>query len=126
MDLTDPVEGWVERTWKTAKIKHKNGSEVNPDVCNPGVFNPGVGGELLKRWVSEYQLDGAIAHRTRSCRATSMGQLHVKNKLAEIGMPMLIFESDMVDPRAWSDAQVKMRFQGFLETIDARRSKKFS
>ena len=124
VDLTDPVEGWVERTWKTAKIKHKNGSEVNPDVCNPGVFNPGVGGQLIKRWVSEYQLDGAIAHRTRSCRATSMGQLHVKNKLAEMGVPLLIFESDMVDPRAWSDAQIKRQFQDFLEIVETQKKNK--
>lgn len=126
VDLPDPLENLVERTWKTAQYKQKQGSEINPDICNPGVFSPGVGAGLVKRWVFEYKLDGAIGHRTRSCRATSMGQLHVKNKLAEIDVPMLIFESDMVDPRAWSDAQVKMRFQGFLETIDARRSRKFS
>ncbi|MDI6753958.1 MAG: 2-hydroxyacyl-CoA dehydratase family protein [Thermodesulfobacteriota bacterium] len=126
VDLPDPLENLVERTWKTAQYKQKQGSEINPDICNPGVFSPGVGAGLVKRWVFEYKLDGAIGHRTRSCRATSMGQLHVKNKLAEIDVPMLIFESDMVDPRAWADAQVKMRFQGFLETIDARRSKKFS
>jgi benzoyl-CoA reductase/2-hydroxyglutaryl-CoA dehydratase subunit BcrC/BadD/HgdB len=125
LDLTDPVEGWVERTWKTGKIKHKNGSEVNPDVCNPGVFNPGVGGELIKRWISEYHLDGAIAHRTRSCRATSMGQLQVKNKLAEIGVPLLIFESDMVDPRAWSDAQIKKQFEEFLEIVDTHKKNRF-
>jgi len=121
IDLSDPLEGLVERTWKTAKWKQKQGSEINPDICNPGVFSPGVGPELIKKWAREYKLDGAIAHRTRSCRATSMGQLYIKNKLAEIGLPLLIFESDMVDPRAWSDAQVKMRFQGFLETVDARR-----
>ncbi|MBU1208428.1 MAG: 2-hydroxyacyl-CoA dehydratase family protein [Proteobacteria bacterium] len=126
VDLPDPLENLVERTWKTAQYKQKQGSEINPDICNPGVFSPGVGAGLVKRWVFEYKLDGAIGHRTRSCRATSMGQLHVKNKLAEIDVPMLIFESDMVDPRAWADAQIKMRFQGFLETIDARRSKKLS
>jgi len=126
VDLTDPLEAWVERTWKTAQYKQKQGSEINPDICNPGVFSPGVGAGLVKRWVAEYRLDGVIAHRTRSCRATSMGQLHVQNKLAEIGVPMLIFESDMVDPRAWSDAQIKMRFQGFLETVEARQSKKLS
>jgi len=122
VDLADPLEGLVERTWKTAQYKQRQGSEVNPDICNPGVFHPGVGPELIKRWALEYKLDGAIAHRTRSCRATSMGQLYIKNKLAEIGLPLLIFESDMVDPRAWSDAQVKMRIQGFLETVDARKS----
>ena len=122
--MTDPVEGWVELTWQTAKFKHRQGSEANPDICNPGVFNPGVGRELIKRWVSEYRLDGAIAHRTRSCRATSMGQLHIKNILAELGVPMMIFESDMVDPRAWSDAQIKRQFQEFLEIVDTHKKRR--
>jgi hypothetical protein len=55
-----------------------------------------------------------------------MGQLHMKNKLAEIGVPMLIFESDMVDPRAWSDAQIKRQFQEYLEIVDTHKSKKVS
>ena len=124
LDLTDPVEAWVERTWKTAESKLKQGSEINPDVCNPGVFNPGVGTGVIKRWVAEYKLDGAIAHRTRSCRATSMGQMYVKNKLAEIGIPLLMFESDMVDPRTWSDAQIKRQIQDFLEIVDTHKRKK--
>jgi benzoyl-CoA reductase/2-hydroxyglutaryl-CoA dehydratase subunit BcrC/BadD/HgdB len=119
------VEAWVERTWKTGKNKHKYGSEENPDVCNPGIFSAGVGNGLIRRWIAEYHLDGGIAHRTRSCRATSMGQLHVKNRLAEIGVPLLIFESDMVDPRAWSDAQIKKQFEEFLEIVDTHKKSKF-
>lgn len=121
VDLADPVEGWVERTWQTAKLKQKQGSEANPDICNPSVFNVGVGGEILKRWVSEYRLDGVVAHRTRSCRATSIGQVHLKNHLAEMGVPMMIFESDMVDPRAWSDAQIKRQFQEFIEIVETHK-----
>lgn len=124
LDLTDPVEAWVERTWKTGVSKLKQGSEINPDVCNPGVFNAGVGTGVIKRWVAEYKLDGVIAHRTRSCRATSMGQMYVKNKLAEMGKPLLMFESDMVDPRTWSDAQIKRQIQDFLEIVDTHKRKK--
>jgi benzoyl-CoA reductase/2-hydroxyglutaryl-CoA dehydratase subunit BcrC/BadD/HgdB len=60
-------------------------------------------------------------HLTRSCRAVSFGEVHTKNRLAKIGVPSLIFESDMADPRLWSDAQIKTRLHAFLETMDEAR-----
>ena len=59
-------------------------------------------------------------HLTRSCRAVSFGEVHTKNRLAEMGVPSLIFESDMADPRLWSDAQIKTRVHAFIETLAGR------
>ncbi|MFY9113716.1 MAG: 2-hydroxyacyl-CoA dehydratase family protein [Dethiobacteria bacterium] len=121
-DISDPLEALVERTWSRAAMIHSFGTETMPEICNPAVFGGITGGNLLKYLVEEFSLDGAIMHLTRSCRVMSFGQIHSRNRLAELGIPALIFESDMADPRHWSDAQIKNRVQAFMETLE--KSKK--
>lgn len=118
VDLSDPLEAIVRRTWQRALKMHEYGSEAMPELCNPAVFGGFVGSSLLEELCTGYSLSGAVMHLTRSCRAVSFGEVHTKNRLAQSGLPSLIFESDMTDPRLWSDAQIKTRLQAFLETID--------
>lgn len=120
VDLADPLEALVQRTWKRAVWIHRWGAEVIPENCTPSGFSaPGT--KLIRRWVGEYRLDGAVMHRTRSCRAVSWGQVHIKNVLAEEGIPSLIIESDMADPRSWSDALIMGQVRAFLEAVESRR-----
>lgn len=120
VSLDDPLEALVERTWKRAVWILRWGAEVIPENCSPAGFSaPGT--RLLRQWVKDYRLDGAIMHRTRSCRAVSWGQVHVKNLLAEEGIPSLIIESDMADPRSWSDAVIMGQVRGFLGAVAAGR-----
>ena len=121
VDLSDPLEAIVTRTWQRAVRMHDYGSEVMPELCNPAVFGGFYGSRLLDEVVRDYRLDGAVMHLTRSCRAVSFGEVHTKNRLAAMGLPSLIFESDMADPRLWSDAQIKSRLQAFLETLQSRK-----
>jgi len=44
--------------------------------------------------------------------------------LEKVGIQTLIFESDMADPRAWSDTQIKAQFTEFLETLAAAKQKR--
>lgn len=118
VELSDPLEALVQRTWQRAVRMHDYGSEVMPELCNPAVFGGFAGSKLLDEVVLEFSLDGAVMHLTRSCRAVSFGEVHTKNRLTEIGIPSLIFESDMADPRLWSDAQIKTRLHAFLETAE--------
>lgn len=118
VDLSDPLEALVQRTWQRAVKMHEYGTEAMPEVCNPAVFGGFMGSSMLEELTEDYQLDGAVMHLTRSCRAVSFGEVHTKNRLAALGLPSLIFESDMTDPRLWSDAQIKNRLQAFLETLD--------
>jgi len=117
IDLEDPVEGLVQRIWKRACWHLRNGAEAMPEVCVPAGFGF-IGSKTILGWVKEYHIDGALMHRTRSCRATSVGQLHFRNVLREAGVPSLIFESDMGDPRAWSDEKIKAQLEAFLEMLD--------
>ena len=120
IDLSDPLEALVDRTWKRAVWITRWGAEVIPENLSPsGLSQPGT--RLIRQWVHDYRLDGAVMHRTRSCRAVSWGQIHIKNQLEEEGIPSLIFESDMADPRSWADTIIMGQIQGFLEAIAAGR-----
>jgi len=120
-DLKDPVEALVQRTWKKAVWYHGQGTEVMPEICNPGIASCYVGRKLLDQWIEEFSLDGAIFHRTKSCRALSVGQLFYRNYLSEKNVPTLVFESDMADPRTWSDARIKNLTETFLETVETNK-----
>ena len=120
IDLSDPLEALVERSWKRATWIHDWGAEVIPENCSPSGFSaPGT--RLIRQWVKDYRLDGAVMHRTRSCRAVSWGQVHIKNQLAEEGVPSLIFESDMADPRSWSQSVIMGQVRGFLGAVEASK-----
>mgnify|MGYP001061995645 CR=1 FL=1 len=121
VDLSDPLEAIVQRTWQRAVTMHRYGSEAMPELCNPAVFGVFVGSSLLDELVEQYSVDGAIMNLTRSCRAVSFGEVHTKNRLSSLGKPSLIFESDMADPGHWSDAQIKTRVQAFIETLENNR-----
>ncbi|MBI2527614.1 MAG: 2-hydroxyacyl-CoA dehydratase [Candidatus Rokubacteria bacterium] len=116
----DPVEALVDRTWKRAVWIHRWGAEIIPENLSPSGFSqPGT--RLVRQWVRDYRLDGAVMHRTRSCRAVSWGQVHIKNQVAEEGIPSLIIESDMADPRSWADSIIMGQVRGFLDAIAASR-----
>jgi benzoyl-CoA reductase/2-hydroxyglutaryl-CoA dehydratase subunit BcrC/BadD/HgdB len=123
VDLDDPIVGLAQRIWKKACWSHAWGSEAVPEMSNPGTQQV-VGSGFLLQAVQEYGIDGAIMHRTRSCRAVSWGQTHYRNILEKEGIPCIIFESDMADPRNWSDSRIKALVEPFLETLrDARQNR---
>ena len=126
VDLSDPLEAIVQRNWQRALKMHDYGAETMPEICNPAVFGGFSGSKLLEELVDDFSLNGAVMHLTRSCRAVSFGEVHTKNRLANIGVPSLIFESDMADPRLWSDAQIKTRLHAFLETLDKAKQGGYS
>lgn len=120
IDLSDPVEALVERSWKRAVWIHDADAAVVPENCSLSGFSaPGM--RLLRQWVGDYRLDGAVMHRTRSCRAVSWGQVHTRNQLAEEGIPSLVIESDMADPRSWSQSVIMGQLRGFLGAIAGGR-----
>ncbi|MBW1819169.1 MAG: 2-hydroxyacyl-CoA dehydratase [Deltaproteobacteria bacterium] len=121
VDLDDPVEGLAQRIWQKACWYHRGGAEATPELCDPGIML-GVGSRFLRQSVEDYAIDGVLMHRTRSCRAVSWGQIHNRNILEELGIPALIFESDMADPRAWSDSRFKSQIEPFIESVAQNKS----
>lgn len=74
--------------------------------------------EYFTQAVRDYRIDGVILHENLSCRPSSAGMIDLKNALRDnCGIPVLILQCDMNDPRAYSDAQMKTRIESFIELM---------
>jgi len=70
-----------------------------------------------------YSLNGSLMFVNRSCKAISFAVYTLKAILAEkTGTPALIFESDMGDPRFYSETQIRTRMEAFLETLQRNKA----
>ncbi|MFC1851124.1 2-hydroxyacyl-CoA dehydratase subunit D [candidate division CSSED10-310 bacterium] len=77
--------------------------------------------EMMINSVKEYAVDGIIMHSGRTCKPYSLGQAAILEKVtAETGVPGILIDADMVDPRFYTDAQVKNRLQAFIELLETR------
>ena len=55
-----------------------------------------------------YDVDGFVMHSNRSCKPYSFGQMDLMEQVRKkTGLPVLMIEADMVDPRAFSESQIK-------------------
>ncbi|MFZ5648303.1 MAG: 2-hydroxyacyl-CoA dehydratase subunit D [Bacillota bacterium] len=68
--------------------------------------------------VREYGADGFVMHSNRSCKPYSLVQEVIRRKvMQETGVPGLMVEADMADPRAYAEEPIRNRVQAFLETF---------
>jgi benzoyl-CoA reductase subunit B len=78
--------------------------------------------DLLTRYVSEYRADGFIINSVKSCNSFSAGQLHILREVeARSGRPGAFIESDLVDPRYFSSANIKNRLESYFQMIEQKR-----
>ena len=69
--------------------------------------------------IEKYGADGLVMHSNRSCKPYSLGQYDIQRIVREKrGIPTLVIEADMVDPRSFSEAQIQTRIDAFLEMIE--------
>jgi benzoyl-CoA reductase/2-hydroxyglutaryl-CoA dehydratase subunit BcrC/BadD/HgdB len=74
--------------------------------------------EYFRQVIREYRIDGVILHENLSCRPSSTGMVDLKRALQEDpGVPVLNIQCDMNDPRAFSEAQMQTRIEGFIELM---------
>jgi len=77
--------------------------------------------DWLAQTARAWEVDGICFHGVKSCRTTSTGLPDVREWLrTQCDIPGLFIQSDLVDPRLWSDAQLKNRIDAFLESLAAR------
>ena len=68
-----------------------------------------------------YQADGVVYHPIKSCRTVSTGLADSRRALmAAADLPSLFIESDMMDRRVVSEAQLKNRIDAFFEGLATR------
>jgi benzoyl-CoA reductase subunit B len=76
----------------------------------------------LVQMIDDYAVDGVVYHPIKSCRTVSTGLADTRRALmAQRDVPSLFVESDMMDKRVVSEAQMKNRIDAFFEGLAARR-----
>ncbi|MBI5169229.1 MAG: 2-hydroxyacyl-CoA dehydratase [Candidatus Eisenbacteria bacterium] len=77
----------------------------------------------LVKMVDDFAVDGVVYHPVKSCRTTSTGQADSRRALmAARDVNSLFIESDMMDRRVVSEAQLKNRIDAFFEGLESRRN----
>ena len=77
--------------------------------------------EACAAYAREYRCDAAVELCHWGCKQSSGGAMLLKQKMREIGMPMLILDGDAVDRRNNHDGQIRTRFEAFLEVLDREK-----
>ncbi len=78
--------------------------------------------DILAEMVDSYHGDGIVFHPIKSCRTVSTGLADSRRKLMEDRNIFSLFvESDMMDKRVVSEAQLKNRVDAFFEGLATRR-----
>ena len=89
--------------------------------------NPFVGAgsrrtEGLDRIVEDYTLDGALLFATPACRHAKTAYPLLKDTFAELGLPFLMLDMDIGDPRGYSPQHTQARLETFVELLEQRVS----
>lgn len=75
--------------------------------------------EILNRLVREYSINGVIFLANKSCKIYSGSNMVLARSIQEKqGIPSLMLEFDQTDQRDYSDTQVKLRIDAFMEMLN--------
>lgn len=79
--------------------------------------------DMLVNYVNEYQADGLLINSIKSCNSFSAGQLLIMREVEKrTGKPAAFVESDLVDPRYFSAANIKNRMESYFQMVDQKRA----
>jgi len=78
--------------------------------------------EMLVNYINEYEADGLLVNSIKSCNSFSAGQLLIMREVEKrTGKPAAFIETDLVDPRYFSAANVKNRLESYFQMIEQKR-----
>jgi benzoyl-CoA reductase subunit B len=79
--------------------------------------------DMLVDYVNEYQADGLLINSIKSCNSFSAGQLLIMREVEKrTGKPAAFIETDLVDPRYFSAANIKNRLESYFQMIEQKRA----
>ncbi len=111
-DLDDPIDSLAE------------GLLINVRDAMDSMFYQD---QVLADMVDTYRADGIVYHPIKSCRTVSTGLADNRRAVMETrNIPTLFIESDMMDRRVVSEAQLKNRADAFFEGLAARRQRELA
>jgi benzoyl-CoA reductase subunit B len=80
---------------------------------------------MLTTYLDEYQADGLLINSIKSCNSFSAGQLLIMREVEKrTGKPAAFIETDLVDPRYFSPANVKNRLESYFQMVEQKRAGK--
>jgi len=78
--------------------------------------------QMLVDYMEDYQADGLLVNSIKSCNSFSAGQLLMLREVeARTGKPGAFIETDLVDPRYFSPANIKNRLESYFQMIEQKR-----
>jgi benzoyl-CoA reductase subunit B len=76
---------------------------------------------MIEEMLDTMHVDGVVYHPIKSCRTVSTGLADSRRYLmSKSDIPSLFIESDMMDKRVVSEAQMKNRIDAFFEGLESR------
>jgi benzoyl-CoA reductase subunit B len=103
--------------------------ETLADYCLGCYTNLGLPSrvDLIEQYIREYEADGFLINSVKSCNSFSVGQLLMLRQIEErTGVAGTFVESDLVDPRYFSAANIKNRLESYLQMLDQKRQARAS
>ena len=77
---------------------------------------------LLAGYVKDFKADGFLINSIKSCNSFSAGQLMIMREIEQrLGIPVGFIESDLVDPRYFSYANIKNRLESYFQMLEQRK-----
>jgi benzoyl-CoA reductase subunit B len=106
-DLRRPIESLAEGLLRTCQ------------GAMDGIYHTD---EWTRQRLAPYAIDGVVYHPIKSCRTISTGLADSRRVLTdECGVLSLFVESDMLDSRVVSEAQMRNRIDAYFEGLESRR-----
>jgi benzoyl-CoA reductase subunit B len=106
-DLREPIDSLAEGV--LISVRHAMDGMFHQDRAIEAILEP-------------FRIDGVVFHPIKSCRTVSTGLADSRRALmARTNAPSLFIESDMMDKRVVSEAQLKNRIDAFFEGLASRR-----
>jgi benzoyl-CoA reductase subunit B len=79
--------------------------------------------DMLANYIEDYDADGLLINSIKSCNSFSAGQLLIMREVEKrTGKPAAFIESDLVDPRYFSAANIKNRLESYFQMIEQKRA----
>lgn len=78
---------------------------------------------IMDKMLTDYSIDAVMFHASRNCKANSLPMYVYREEIAKKhGLPVLLFEADMLDASVYSKSQVLNRIEAFLEMVENRKA----
>ena len=135
IQFNEPLVRFLENEYKAVIVVDEL-NDINWDPIDPRDPFPGMARRAvsipftgtvkrrvarLRELAEAYRLDGVINPCHWGCRQGTGSRGLISQGLKEVGVPVLNLEVDCVDPRNFSEGQLRTRLEAFIEMLQTRK-----